>query len=49
MEYLKGFIEKKLTVNERIKLVKELMDVDLIYEEIRDYILDELEGDNSQW
>jgi len=43
MEFLKDFIEKKLTVNERIQLVKKLMDVDLIYEEIKDYILADLE------
>jgi len=49
MEYLKSFIEKKLTINERIKLIKELMDVDAVYEEIRDYILDDLEDGDSQW
>jgi len=43
MEYLKGFIEKKLMVKERIKLIKELMDVEMIYEEIKNYILDDLE------
>lgn len=44
MEFLKDFIEKKLTVEERVKLIKELMDVEMIYEEIEDYVLDNLVG-----
>jgi len=47
MEYLKGFIEQKLTPNERIELIKLLMDVDLIYDEIQSYVLDNLEEDDA--
>lgn len=49
MEFLKDFIEKKLTVDERITLIKELMDVKMIYEEIELYIFDNLdEGDRRE-
>lgn len=49
MEFLKDFIEKKLTIEKRIKLIKELMDVDIIYEEIELYIFDNLEkGDTRE-
>lgn len=45
MEFLKNFIEQKLTINERIALIKVLMDVDAIYEDIKNYILADLEDD----
>lgn len=49
MEFLKDFIEKKLTIDERITLIKELMDVKMIYEEIELYIFDNLdEGDRRE-
>lgn len=46
MEFLKDFIEKKLTVEERITLIKELMDVKMIYEEIELYIFDNLDKED---
>ncbi|MDH3324105.1 MAG: hypothetical protein OEL89_00540 [Candidatus Peregrinibacteria bacterium] len=43
MEYLKNFVETKLTVEKRVQLIKQLMDVDPVYEDIQDYILDNLD------
>ena len=43
MEYMKNYIENKLTPEQRINLIKQLMDVDMIYDEIKTYILDDLE------
>ena len=45
MEFIKDFVEKKLTIEERVQLIKQLMGVDMIYEEIKTYILDDLEDD----
>lgn len=47
MEFLKDFIEKKRTVEERITLIKELMDVKMIYEEIELYIFDNLDKEDT--
>ena len=45
MEFLKSFIETKLTPTERVELIKQLMEVDLVYDDIKTYILDDLESE----